>query len=309
MWFVSWILLGFNAVANFFSFTACDEFRRPKLTKGLQDTTIPKGSSVVFDVEFTADPLPDIEWLKDGVKIEDKRMKYDIKEEVLEHNLKKLVYSMTLPQGEHEDTGTYTFRAKNKYGAIESSARLEVVQKPEIVGLKDQSSLPYKQIVFQANIYSNPKPKVTWTRNGVNCCNIENCDVLSDFEKEVFTLIVENVTVDDDATYILTASNEHGETVAEARLKVEVEKPKFTKVPRLQNIHDHANVEMDVAATGVPQPSLKWYIGDVEIDAKFLAKENRFKLVPVSSSDVEEKLTIADFSIHDPTSVSLDLVQ
>lgn len=267
--------------------------------------TVPKGSQAHFEVEFTADPLPDIEWLKDGKKIEDKRMKYDIKEEVLEYNLKKLVYSMTLPEGAHEDTGNYTFKCKNKHGALESSCRLEVVQKPEISGLKDASSLPYKQVVFQANIYANPKPKVTWTRNGENCCNIENCDVICDFEKEVFTLIVENVTVTDDATYVLTASNEHGETVAEARLKVEVEKPKFTKVPRLQNIHDHANVEMDVAATGVPQPTLRWFIGDVEIDSNFLAKENRFKLVPVTSSEVEQKLTIADFSIHDPTSVSI----
>lgn len=291
-----------KSVAALLDVIPCDEFRRPKMTKGLDNRKIQKGTSTTFEIEFTADPLPDIEWLKNGKKIEDKRMKYDIKEEVLEHNLKKLVYTMTLPEGAHEDSGDYTFKAKNKYGAIETSCRLEVLQKPEIVGLKDQSSLPYKQIVFQANIYSNPKPKVTWTRNGENLCNVDHCDVLSDFEKEVFTLIVENVTVNDDATYVLTASNEHGETVAEARLKVEVEKPKFTKVPRLQNIHDHANVEMIVAATGVPHPTLKWYTGDVEIDSKFLAKENRFKLVPVSSSEVEEKLTIADFSIHDPTS-------
>lgn len=59
--------------------------------------------------------------------------------------------------------------------------------KPEVIGLKDQDLEPYEQAVFHVIIHANPKPKVVWTRNGENLCNIENCDVISDVEKEAYT--------------------------------------------------------------------------------------------------------------------------
>lgn len=81
----------------------------------------------------------------------------------------------------------YVFKAKNKYGSFDSQCRLDVLLKPEVIGLKDQSVLPYEQAVFHAIIHANPKPKVVWTRNGENLCNVENCDVMSDVEKEAYT--------------------------------------------------------------------------------------------------------------------------
>lgn len=166
---------------------ACNEFRRPNLKKGLSDIKVPKDQSVEFVVELTADPLPDITWLHDNVKIEDNRMKYDIQQEELEHSLKKIRYSMVIPAGVHTDTGIYTFKATNKYGALETSCRLDVLLKPEISGLKNCESLPYKQVVFQATVLANPKPKITWLRNDTNLCNVANCDVIADIEKEHYT--------------------------------------------------------------------------------------------------------------------------
>lgn len=172
---------------SFLRFVACNEFRRPNLKKGLEDKKSPKDEAIAFTVELTADPLPDITWLHNGVKIEDHRMKYDIKEEVLEHNLKKLTYTMTIPSGAHTDTGSYTFKAANKYGALETSCRLDVLLKPEISGLKNAAVPPYHQVLFQATILANPKPKVCWLRNETNLCNVANCDVIADVEKEQYT--------------------------------------------------------------------------------------------------------------------------
>ena len=137
---------------------------------------------------MTADPLPDIQWFKDGKEITDSegvQIKKEVKE--LEHGLKEIKYLLHFPAGRHCDTGDYQFKAKNKYGAVESSARLDILVKPEIEGFKDQTSEPHHTIVFEVKIAANPKPKVTWTRGDKNLCNVDNCEVIADVEREVYT--------------------------------------------------------------------------------------------------------------------------
>lgn len=143
-------------------------------------------------------------------------MKKEVTE--LDHGLKEVRYFLDFPAGRHCDTGNYAFHAKNKYGEVESSARLDILLKPEIENFKDQTSVPNQTIQFEVNIYANPKPKVTWTKNDKNLCSSDNCEVIADMQKEVYTLIVSNVGLADDGIYTITASNSVGETIATARL-------------------------------------------------------------------------------------------
>lgn len=166
------------------------EYRKPIIKKQLEDTKSPKDKQLSFDLIMTADPLPDIQWFKDGKElregddVQDAQFKKEIKE--LEHGLKEIRYFLYFPAGRHIDTGNYTFKARNKYGSIESSARLDIMVKPEIIGLKDQTSVPDKAIVFEATIHANPKPKVSWTKGSKNCANCEHCEVFADVEKEFY---------------------------------------------------------------------------------------------------------------------------
>lgn len=127
-------------------------------------------------------------WLKDGAVLEeslDVQFKKTVKE--LEHGLKEIKYYLYFPAGRHCDTGSYTIKATNKFGTVESSAHIDILLKPEIDGFKDQLTVPFKSVTFEVKIYANPKPKVTWTRGKVNCCNIDNCDVIADVENELYT--------------------------------------------------------------------------------------------------------------------------
>lgn len=154
----------------------------------LKDTQSPKNVPLEFACVITADPMPEITWLKCGEKLEetlDVQFKQSVKE--LEHGLKEIKYYLYFPAGRHCDTGSYALQAKNKFGQIETSAHLDILLKPEIEGFKDQISVPSKSVTFEVKIYANPKPKVTWTRGNVNCGNIDNCNVIADVEKEVYT--------------------------------------------------------------------------------------------------------------------------
>lgn len=177
-----------NNKSKCFCPTAVAEYRKPILLTPLKDTQSPKNSPLEFGAVLTADPLPEITWLKDGKVLEedlDVQFKHTVKD--LEHGLKEIRYFLYFPAGRHCDTGSYTLKAKNKYDAIETSAHLDILLKPEIEGFKDQLTVPFKSVTFEVQIHANPKPKVTWTKGNVNCCNIENCNVIADIEKENYT--------------------------------------------------------------------------------------------------------------------------
>lgn len=174
----------------FFSLIAAvNDFRKPIIKTPLKDMQSPKNADLQLALVMTADPLPDITWTKDGKKMSDADKEAQLKREVkeLEHGLKEIRYFVHLSSARHCDTGNYEFKAKNKYGEAESSCRLDILLKPEIEGFKDQISVPNMSVTFEVNVYANPKPKVIWTKGGQNLCSNDNCEVIADAEREVYT--------------------------------------------------------------------------------------------------------------------------
>ncbi|XP_035904932.1 obscurin isoform X2 [Anopheles stephensi] len=277
----------------------CKEYRRPKFMKGLENISVHKNEPVSLTVTLTSDPEPEITWLQNGteVKADDFiQMKTEIKE--LEYNLKEITYTLQIDQARHYDTGDYTFQAKNKYDISESNGRLDVLLKPEIENFHDTTVLPFTQGVFQVLVKANPKPKVTWTKDGLNLCNNDNCDVIADIEKEVYTLVIESCALAEHGTYTLTASNAQGETVATAKLNVHTEKPKFTKEPDCLTVHDWADVYNKVLVQGVPRPAIQWLHNGTPLDTQEIDEESqepKIKIVTSGDTEVTSELFITHF--------------
>ncbi|XP_061508158.1 obscurin isoform X8 [Anopheles gambiae] len=277
----------------------CKEYRRPKFMKGLQNISVHKNEPVTLSVTLTSDPEPEITWLQNGneVKADDYIvLKTEIKE--LEYNLKEITYTLHIDQARHYDTGDYTFQAKNKYDVSESNGRLDVLLKPEIENFRDTTVLPFTQGVFQVLVKANPKPKVTWTKDGLNLCNNDNCDVIADIEKEVYTLVIESCALAEHGTYTLTASNAQGETVATANLNVHTEKPKFTKEPDSLTVHDWADVYNKVVVQGVPRPAIQWLHNGTPLDTQEIDEESqepKIKIVTSGDTEVTSELFITHF--------------
>lgn len=64
--------------------------------------------------------------------------------------------------GLHADTGIYTVQAKNQYGIGESSARLDILLRPEVEPLKDITVVPYEETTFITKIRANPVAEIKW---------------------------------------------------------------------------------------------------------------------------------------------------
>ncbi|XP_058829179.1 obscurin isoform X2 [Topomyia yanbarensis] len=277
----------------------CKEYRRPKISKGLENISVNKNEPITMTVTLTADPEPEISWIQNGIEVHADnfvQMKTEIKE--LEYNLKEITYTFYIAEARHYDTGDYTFRAKNKYDINESNGRLDVLLKPEIENFTDITVMPFTQGVFQVLVKANPKPKVTWTKDGINLCNVDNCDVIADVEKEIYTLLVESCALAEHGTYTLTAVNSFGETVAAAKLNVHTEKPKFNVEPQSMNVHDWADVYNKVVVVGVPRPSIQWLRNGTPLNLEEIDEETgeaKVKVVTSGDTEVTSELFITHF--------------
>lgn len=275
------------------------EYRKPILVKGLHDTSEQKGNKHTLSVVITADPAPKVTWLKDGNVVQsDANIQMNVIEKELEHGLKELTYQLTFAETQHFDTGRYEIRLENKYGSLTSSCWLDILSKPEIIGLKDQFCIPSEAVVYDVLVYANPKPKVTWSRHNENLCNNENFEVIADVEAEKYRLVIHSVAPSDAGEYTITAANSCGITQQVFKLNCHVEKPAFVIAPEDQKICDHHPMKTEVQIHGIPQPTLEWFKDGQPIDYK--SKNEKKKNTYVAEfREIDEDQIFSSLSIED----------
>lgn len=241
------------------SLSGISEYRKPIIKSGLQDTSIDKDRPLSLVVVCTADPPPEVQWLKDGEPIKpNPNIEFVNSEKDLEHGLKEFKYTLNFAHAGHMDNGRYEISLVNKFGKAASNGWLDVLSKPEIVGLENKNCAPSDTVCFDVMVFANPKPKVTWTRGNENLCNSDNCEVIADIDANKYRLIIQNVGPNEDGTYTLTASNNLGTTKQDFKLGVHVEKPIFIKCPESQSVKDYEPLALNVHVHGIPRPTLIW---------------------------------------------------
>ncbi|KAK0408252.1 hypothetical protein QR680_003855 [Steinernema hermaphroditum] len=89
----------------------------PMFLKNLQHQPLKPGALVVFEARVVGQPVPQIEWFKNGKPLDVYRVKK-------EYDPQTGICALTIPQMFAEDEGEYNIRAKNNNGEATSSARL-----------------------------------------------------------------------------------------------------------------------------------------------------------------------------------------
>ncbi|XP_054277504.1 obscurin-like isoform X6 [Macrosteles quadrilineatus] len=238
--------------------------REPKFKTPLKPQEVPKGQDVTFTAVVTGDPIPEVKWTKDGEDISVRFTLASTDKEVKD-GLKECTFTLKIPAGRHEDTGEYKVTAFNKWGSADSSARLDMVFRPEIICYKDTTCTPYEQVELIANILANPRPNITWLAGNKVVKDDEHSVMDNNTKDEVYKLILKNVGVDDENVYTVKASNNVGESEAKAKLTVHTEKPSLLKQLDGQTIKDYHPVEFKIRAIGIPKPQISWYKDDKKL--------------------------------------------
>ncbi|CAB3388930.1 Hypothetical predicted protein, partial [Cloeon dipterum] len=191
----------------------------PKFIESLNSAVITEGSDFAFQCRVTGEPDPNIEWLRNGSSIEN-NPRYLISR--MAEGICKLEITKTL----QDDAGRFSCRAINEAGRAEVEATLSVkepvptVSPPtftktlESARVKEGSSHQLECIV-----HGYPLPTVQWYKNGV--CVDSSPDYTIGFNNGHAVLVLDEVSLEDEATFLCQAYNRLGNCRSEANLIVE----------------------------------------------------------------------------------------
>ncbi|XP_076762738.1 obscurin isoform X1 [Xylocopa sonorina] len=288
--------LGEDMSEGYLTVGTIDDLKKPKFIETLKDVDVAKGKSSKFSASFTADPIPDMTWYFKGEEIpaDDSRMKFTVQHKPGSDKLTETSVTLTVPKCTKEDIGEYTLKLKNKYGEAESSAFLNLLLPPEIDELKDVVANVGDSLTWEAIIKGNPKPDITWTKDGTVLESGERFEFEEDKRNNRFRLKIKKVEVDDKGTYQVAAKNYLGEASTEANLTPHTEIPSFLKELTNVDVKDRDNLELKVRVTGIPKPTITWLK-----DGNVITEDDRHEISTHIDGIVDSSYLVKKFSASD----------
>ena len=135
--------------------------------KTLSDQGIIEKSQTTFEVIVKGDPTPTVEWFKENAKIKSNE-EYKIQSSNENH-------TMLISSTNQMHVGEYKVVATNSAGTAESSAKLDVTNKPHfILELPKQShAIESQSYRFEVSVTGNPVPDVAFFKDGVEMKSME----------------------------------------------------------------------------------------------------------------------------------------
>lgn len=193
----------------------------PQFVRVFQDRDVTEGKMTRFDCRVTGRPYPEVHWYINGNPVRD-----DITHKILVNESGS--HSLMITNVGPFDSGIVTCVATNKSGEINCQAKLNVLEKEQVVAPKFVerfTTVNVKEgepVTLHARAVGTPIPRITWQKDGVNIVPSDNVRVIVD--GGATTLDVSCARSSDAAWYQCTAQNVAGSTATRARLFIETPK-------------------------------------------------------------------------------------
>ncbi|KAK7869432.1 hypothetical protein R5R35_008161 [Gryllus longicercus] len=288
---------------------------KPMFLHGLKDVSVEEGAPLSLGAPFIGNPIPDVEWSKDGVPISPSskvQITCNGKRVGLEVNPAAL-----------SDAGDYTCKISNPLGEESSTAKAsvrKVFQKPNFTQrFTDLQQKPTFDAKFPARVSGIPRPNVTWYFNDTPIKDSEKYHIRTD--GDAVCLYVKDCQPSDAGRYKCKASNQDGEDSCEASLEVvdtigrsqRVEPPSFLKSIGDCEVYKGMTGKFTACASGIPEPEFEWFRNDEKLfpsDRVRMEREGsgllRLTIANVNPADIGRyKLRI--FNPHGEASCEADL--
>ncbi|XP_014485518.1 PREDICTED: muscle M-line assembly protein unc-89-like isoform X3 [Dinoponera quadriceps] len=288
--------LGEETVEGYLTVGTVDDLRKPRFSESLSDVDVALKTDGEFRAVFTADPVPDVRWYYKGLEIpsDDPRIKATITNSPAADKLTESKVTLKVPKCTKEDTGEYNLRLINKWGEAESTAFLSLLLKPEIDTFRDHSESVDERVEWQAIVRGNPKPAITWMKDGTELQKDDRYDMEEDKRNCKYKLVIKKLSLEDGGAYTITAKNYLGEASAQATLTPHTERPTFLKDLSKIQCSDREDIDLKIRATGIPRPSITWLK-----DGEIVKEDDRHQLVTHVDGIVDSVLTIKTFCADD----------
>lgn len=262
--------------------TVNGEGKAPEFIKVLENTEIPDGSPVRLEVKVQGKPTPFVEWLK-GTKLLKSGPRFETQSS-------GNVHTFVITNCRDDDGGTYTCKARNKFGTASCEATLVIAEDtvpPRFTKkLYDSTADAGNTVEFSVKYIGSPEPKVKWYLDDEE---VSEDDEGMDIETEPGSslLVLEDIAPNDSGQYKCIITNIAGKAVTSAQLKVidegvkavstkteqvvEAVPPATEKEPsgkppvflkELSTVHvvEGDAVRLEVIVDGMPKPAVQWFV-------------------------------------------------
>ncbi|KAI7791719.1 neuronal cell adhesion molecule a isoform X1 [Triplophysa rosa] len=210
-------------------------------------TMVLKGDTMELECIADGLPTPDISWSKVNGELPSGRFSF--------HGFQK---TLKITEMTEADDGDYRCLAKNRLGSNHHIITVVVKAAPFWISTPQNLILAPKETgMLTCRADGNPKPKVTWSVNGVP---IENSPADHNRKIEDDVIILSDVQVGSSAVYQCNASNEYGYLLANAFVSVLAEPPRVLTPPNhVYAIISNSRALLDCASFGSPLPKITWF--------------------------------------------------
>ncbi|XP_011305282.1 muscle M-line assembly protein unc-89 isoform X2 [Fopius arisanus] len=236
---------------------------KPGFLGQLRDVTVEEGETLALSASFSANPLPDVSWTKDGEPVEPKDSRV-----LLSCDGKKV--GIEIHPCSPKDAGVYRCRLINPLGE-DASSGVAIVRKiysrPNFAQrFTDLQQLTGCDAKFAARITGIPRPDVTWYFND-KTIGRDSDKYKMKRDGDICCLYVSDCSSLDVGKYKCRAVNKEGEACCEAGLSLgsgidsrqKVEAPSFLKRIGDCEIYKGMTAKFTACVTGCPEPSFEWY--------------------------------------------------
>uniref|UniRef100_A0A8U8B1T3 Uncharacterized protein n=1 Tax=Geospiza parvula TaxID=87175 RepID=A0A8U8B1T3_GEOPR len=269
----------------------------PRIVEHPTDVLVSKGDPATLSCKAEGRPAPEVEWYKDGERVETDREDPRSHRTLLPGGSLFFLRILHGRRGK-PDEGVYVCVARNYLGeATSRNASLEVAV------LRDDFRQPPGDVVVAAGEPAvlecvpprgHPEPSVSWRKNGVR---------VSDKDERLTIrggkLMVASAHKSDAGVYVCVATNVVGERNSEPAELVVFERPAFGKRPQNQVVLVEGMAEFACEVMGDPQPAARWRKeeGEMPLGRWEVLPDNTLRISRLQVEDEGTYTCVADNSV------------
>ncbi|CAH0765342.1 unnamed protein product [Bemisia tabaci] len=241
------------------------KFEAPRIIKPLEALTVPKGSTVTLEAEFTGVPQPEVKVFRNGKEL-------DSTSDLEVHPNK---CTLTLKNVKSNIAGKYEVRAINIVGEARTSSSVTVIDKIDeemenvkgprfIEALKPQFVCEAGAVIMEVLVDSYPTCSFQWFQHSTPIKSSPELRVTSEANRS--TLMIAKAKYEDAGDFTCRAENVAGSVTCTASLSVipemdvaqDLTPPSFIVKPKSARVMDGQPVLFKAKVTGHPIPLVSW---------------------------------------------------